>query len=80
MDSLTTESDKEPAISKGKVLWFDKSKGYGFIAADDGCDVFIHHSAVSNSVAKALKSGVEVAFDINKGERGLTAGNVSIVE
>jgi CspA family cold shock protein len=66
-------------MSTGEVIWFDKSKGYGFIAAESGQDVFVHYSTMSNDVLSALKSGVRVSFDVKKGEKGLTASQVSLI-
>ena len=66
-------------MSTGEVIWFDMSKGYGFISDDNGGDVFVHHSAISKDTAKALKTGVKVSFDAVSGERGMTAGKLEIL-
>lgn len=61
----------------GTVKWFDESKGYGFIAPDDGSkDVFVHHSAIQGSGFKTLSEGQKVTFDTQKTPKGLAAANV----
>ncbi len=66
-------------MSTGKVLWFDRVKGYGFISTENGQDVFVHYSAISVDVVGALRSGVDVSFDIKKGEKGLSASEVTVI-
>jgi len=60
----------------GKVKWFNKDKGYGFIERDDGGDVFVHFSAIQEDGFKTLLEGQEVEFDIVEGDRGSQAANV----
>ncbi|MEX0765307.1 MAG: cold shock domain-containing protein [bacterium] len=64
---------------RGKVKWFNPEKGYGFIARDDGRDVFVHYSAIQMEGFKTLDEGAAVEFDIVEGARGLQAANVSRV-
>lgn len=61
---------------KGTVKWFNESKGFGFIAAEDGEDVFVHHTSISGSGFKSLTEGQAVTFDVEKTAKGLRAMNV----
>ncbi|MES1205240.1 MAG: cold-shock protein [Pseudomonadota bacterium] len=63
-------------MATGKVKWFNDAKGFGFIARDDGPDVFVHHSAIVAEGFRSLSEGQEVAFDIVEGPKGLQAANV----
>jgi len=64
------------ARAKGRVKWFNESKGYGFIEQENGPDVFVHFSAIQMDGFKTLSEGAEVEFDIVQGEKGLQAANV----
>jgi len=61
---------------KGTVKWFNAEKGFGFIAREDGEDVFVHFSAIQTSGFKTLEEGQEVEFEIVDGNRGPQAANV----
>ncbi len=61
---------------QGKVKWFNKEKGYGFIECDDGGDVFVHYSAIQEDGFKVLVEGQRVEFEITQGTRGPQAANV----
>ena len=63
-------------MAKGKVKWFNNSKGYGFIAREDGPDVFVHYSAIHAEGYKTLDEGMEVEFEIKEGPKGPQAENV----
>ena len=62
----------------GTVKWFNESKGYGFIALDDGGDdIFVHFSAINATGFRTLSEGQAVTFDVERGPKGLQARNVS---
>ncbi|CAM3861467.1 cold-shock protein [Mesobacillus zeae] len=64
-------------MQNGKVKWFNSEKGYGFIEAEDGNDVFVHFSAIQTEGYKSLDEGQEVTFEVVEGPRGPQAANVS---
>ncbi len=61
----------------GKVKWFSKQKGYGFIEKDNGGDVFVHFSSIMGDGFRTLEEGQEVQFDLIEGQRGEQASNVT---
>ena len=63
-------------MAQGTVKWFNESKGYGFITADEGKDVFVHFSAIQGEGFKTLNEGQKVSFDVVDGEKGPQAANV----
>jgi len=58
------------------VKWFNDSKGFGFIAQENGNDVFVHHSAIMMEGFKSLSEGDSVEFEVTQGPKGLQAQNV----
>ena len=60
----------------GKVKWFNSEKGYGFLAQENGPDVFVHYSAIQGSGYRTLTEGQTVEFSIEQGPKGLQASNV----
>ncbi len=66
-------------MADGIVKWFDERKGYGFIEQEDGPDVFVHHSGINAVGFKSLNEGDHVTFDVEKGQKGPAAVNVTVV-
>jgi CspA family cold shock protein len=61
----------------GVVKWFNATKGYGFIAPDDGSkDVFVHHSAIQMEGYASLDENDRVEFSVEQGQKGPAAANV----
>ncbi|MGA3174756.1 MAG: cold-shock protein [Syntrophorhabdales bacterium] len=63
-------------MAKGTVKWFNASKGFGFIAKEDGGDVFVHYTAIQDEGFKSLAEGQAVSFDIVDSPKGPKAANV----
>jgi CspA family cold shock protein len=57
-------------MANGTVKWFNAEKGYGFITADGGQDVFVHYSAIDMSGYKVLEEGQQVVFEVGTGSKG----------
>lgn len=66
-------------MANGIVKWFNNSKGYGFIAQENGPDVFVHYSGISGNGYKSLNEGDKVSFEIEQGKKGPAAVNVRIL-
>ena len=64
-------------MASGTVKWFNDSKGYGFIAPEDGGnDLFVHHSSISGDGFKTLAEGAKVEYESRQGDKGPEATNV----
>jgi cold shock protein len=66
-------------VPTGKVKWYDVDKGFGFLARDDGGEVFVHQSALPSGVT-TLKPGVRVEFGVAEGKRGEQALSVRVLD
>ena len=61
---------------QGTVKWFNGTKGYGFLAREDGPDVFVHYSAIQGDGYRNLQEGQQVEFTVEQGAKGPQATNV----
>ena len=63
----------------GTVKWFNGGKGYGFIERGEGSDVFVHFSEIQGEGFRNLEEGQSVEFNVEQGQKGLQATNVTVV-
>ena len=66
-------------MATGKVKWFNKQKGYGFIEQEDGKDLFVHYTGIKGDGFKNLQEGEDVEYEVADGEKGPKAVDVVIV-
>jgi CspA family cold shock protein len=66
-------------VPTGKVKWFDADKGFGFLARDDGGDVYVHASSLPDGTT-TLKPGARVEFGVAEGRRGEQALSVRVLD
>jgi len=79
-DRVMWITDEEVAVmAEGTVKWFNGQKGYGFIEQEDGPDVFVHYSGINGVGFKTLNEGDRVTFDIEQGQKGPAAVNVTVI-
>ena len=64
-------------MAQGTVKWFNAEKGFGFISTESGQDVFAHFSAIQSNGFKSLDEGQKVEFDVEEGQRGPQAVNIT---
>lgn len=65
-------------MQNGKVKWFDKEKGYGFVTAEDGQDYFAHYSGIDTDGFKTLVEGQDVEFEVKETEKGPQATSIRV--
>jgi cold shock protein len=64
----------------GQIKWFNESKGFGFITPADGSkDIFVHFSQIQGNGFRTLVEGQRVEFEIQEGQKGTSAVNVTII-
>jgi CspA family cold shock protein len=63
----------------GTVKWFNGGKGYGFISREGGPDVFVHFSEIQGQGFRNLEEGQNVEFNVEQGQKGPQATNVTVV-
>ncbi|GAA2178858.1 cold-shock protein [Brooklawnia cerclae] len=67
-------------MATGTVKWFNGDKGYGFIAPEDGsADVFAHYSAINGGGFRSLNEGDRVSYDVQQGQKGPQAANITVL-
>ena len=76
MNSEQSDGTGEEDALSGSVKWFDVKKGFGFIVAPDGRDVFVHFSSILGDGFRSLKDGETVEYELTEGDKGLHAKNV----
>lgn len=63
-------------MATGKVKWFNDQKGFGFISAENGKDVFVHHSVIEGTGFRTLQDGESVDYEFEDGPKGMKATKV----
>ncbi len=66
-------------MADGTVKWFNERKGFGFIEQENGPDVFVHYSGINGNGFKSLYEGDKVTFDVEQGQKGPSAVNVTVI-
>ncbi len=78
--ALAGEKEELRSMSvEGTIKWFNEKKGYGFIQQDNGPDVFVHYTSINGDGFKTLAEGQRVQFDIEDGNKGPKAVNVTAI-
>ncbi len=66
-------------MATGIVKWFNDAKGFGFIEQEDGQDVFVHHTGINSTGFRSLNEGDRVEFEVEDGQKGPAAKNVTVI-
>ena len=86
IEFAAADTDDDPAADSaadddretGRVKWFNRTKGFGFIVRDSGGEVFVHHRNIRGSGRRSLKDGEPVRFKVTSHDKGLQAEEVSV--
>jgi cold shock protein len=73
---ISTQAKRSKTMAEGTVKWFNDAKGFGFIAQENGPDVFVHFSVIQSDGFKSLTEGQRVRFEVINGQKGPQAANV----
>jgi cold shock protein len=74
---LSIPCQEDHSMASGTVKWFNDQKGFGFITQENGADVFVHYSAITDTTGfKSLNEGDRVEFQITQGPKGPQAQSV----
>jgi cold shock protein len=73
------DTDTDDGRELGRVKWFNRTKGFGFIIRDSGGEVFVHHRNIRGSGRRSLKDGERVRFTVTPHDKGLQAEQVSVI-
>ena len=76
---MAASQRRENTLATGTVKFFNSEKGFGFIAREQGEDIFVHYSNIQGSGYKSLEEGQAVEFDTAPGRKGEEAQNVRVV-
>ncbi len=76
---MSVAAEKREIVKEtGTVKWFNAAKGFGFIARENGEDVFVHFSAIEAGGYRSLDEGAKVSFVVKNGPKGLQAEQVAL--
>ena len=67
-------------LETGVVKWFNEEKGFGFIARENGDDVFVHFTAINMDGRRSLFEGQNVSFEVVTAQKGPQAENVTVLD
>jgi CspA family cold shock protein len=71
---------KGDIMATGKIKRMVQERGFGFISADDGREIFFHRSGIEGTTFEALREGQRVSFEVEKGQKGPRAVHVQLAE